>query len=457
MQWLINSGFLAAFVLVGYWIIARAYRGQARDASTQVIKRTTSRREVRTFFLIYNNKKSIPPIIESSDEYAFTNEKRLALKSALEQIKVKYHVPGLIVTLRHFSSPKRSTLVGNFFLGSTTIPELSPNVANVPMNESLHFRIGSVTKSMMATLIVILYEKGYLTLQSKIDQWFPDFPNAEKITVLQLLNMTSGLGDFENTARFEGIFRMDPEIHWDVRDCARWGRDEPVHFEPGTAWAYCNTGYILLGLIAEHLLNENNTREEGYMSLSAAFKKFLFDPLEMTSTYLPYCDSTITNPHPQGYSEHLDGKLKDATDWSCLWAWAAGGVISTSEDLHKWASNIGNGILLKAHRMPMNKFLESEMPTLLNEASIKANPKFDRYDFFYGLGVIYDHEWVWHNANTFGFQCACAYYPPLNLSVIISVNQNTLKADEIRYKLPTTDAIMKEVSKIYTPQSVVFS
>jgi D-alanyl-D-alanine carboxypeptidase len=111
--------------------------------------------------------------------------------------------------------------------------------------------LGSITKSFTAVVIMQLVEEGKLSLDNTIDTWFPDQPNADKITVRMLLSHTSGLANY-----ISGENVMDPKwVHeWAPVDLvAEANRLGPVD-EPGSGAHYSNTNYILLGLIVSFSL-----------------------------------------------------------------------------------------------------------------------------------------------------------------------------------------------------------
>jgi D-alanyl-D-alanine carboxypeptidase len=122
-----------------------------------------------------------------------------------------------------------------------------------PMRPGLHFRAGSLTKSLVATVVLLLVAEGRLSLQDTLQRWLPGIlPYGEQVTIRQLLDHTSGVP--HNWAAVEqtlyrssgGRFRV-----WTPRELVALVADQPPSFPPGTAWSYSNTGYLLLGLVVE--------------------------------------------------------------------------------------------------------------------------------------------------------------------------------------------------------------
>src|SRR4051794_18317542 len=122
------------------------------------------------------------------------------------------------------------------------------------MRPSDRFRIGSVTKTFVATAILQLAGEGKLSLDDSVDRWLPgEVPNGGAITIRQLLTMTSGIFDYLNDGDDTVLRReiSDPRVRWAPRDLVAIATAHAPRFAPGTSWSYSNTGYIVLGQIAE--------------------------------------------------------------------------------------------------------------------------------------------------------------------------------------------------------------
>ncbi len=120
----------------------------------------------------------------------------------------------------------------------------------VPNREDTKFNLGSINKNFTRAAIMQLSRQGKLALDDPIKKFLPDYPNAqaaEKVTVRQLLNMTSGIGDFFGD-RYDAAPKEKIRA---LRDYLPFFADLPLEFEPGTSNKYSNGGYIVLGLIIE--------------------------------------------------------------------------------------------------------------------------------------------------------------------------------------------------------------
>jgi D-alanyl-D-alanine carboxypeptidase len=206
-----------------------------------------------------------------------------------------------------------------------------------PMRPNLRFRAGSVTKTFVATVALQLVGEGALSLSDTVEHWLPALvPGGDAISVRQLLNHTSGLFDYLDDPR-----TLDPylagqlDFRWRPRQLVRIATSHPPLFPPGAAWSYSNTGYILLGMIIEAATGHR---------LAAELDRRVIRPLHLSSTSFDV-GTTIEGPHAHGYTL-LGADLTDVTVLSQSWAWAAGALVSTADDLGIFLSALLGGRLL---------------------------------------------------------------------------------------------------------------
>ncbi|WP_308465660.1 serine hydrolase domain-containing protein [Rathayibacter soli] len=229
--------------------------------------------------------------------------------------------------------------------------KVTPKASNV-------FRIGSVTKTMTAAVILQLVRDKKLALTDPIDQFIPGVPNGANITIADLLQMRSGLQNYLDTDGFASVFDQDMTHVWTPQQLVDFGIGYPAVSAPATAFDYSNTNTTLLGMVAEKLDGK---------PLADIFHDRLFGPLGMSETELPSAATTaLPSPQVQGYQDGIfpinhrpplsadqqaaaaTGTLKpnNVTVQSPSWSWAAGGVISSAKDLMTWAHVLGSSKLL---------------------------------------------------------------------------------------------------------------
>jgi D-alanyl-D-alanine carboxypeptidase len=217
---------------------------------------------------------------------------------------------------------------------------LADRTRGIPNQIDTRFNLGSMDKMFTAVAIMQLVEQGRLSVDDKIADVLPDYPNrqvAETVTIHQLLTHTSGMGDWSESERF-------PDLHDQIRrveDYLPLFVDTPLEFEPGDRFRYSNSGYIVLGLIIERI-----TGQSYYDYVRAS----IFEPSGMTGTGAYELDADVPNL-ARGYTRFaIDGsELDEITDYEFaapMKGGPSGGGFSTVEDLLAFRNALLDGRLL---------------------------------------------------------------------------------------------------------------
>ncbi len=181
------------------------------------------------------------------------------------------------------------------------------------------YEIGSLTKQFTAAAVMMFVEKGELSVEDTLEKFFPDYPYAKKVTVEQLLNMTSGIPDYLNDQLYLcETGQADPKSKFTIDDVLSIINGRELEFEPGTQFSYSNSNYYLLGNIVEQL---SDMKYEDFIKLK------IFKPLSMGSTSLELSKATA-----KGYLK--DGQEGLRVDSSYFGP--AGEIVSCAEDIFKW-------------------------------------------------------------------------------------------------------------------------
>jgi D-alanyl-D-alanine carboxypeptidase len=246
--------------------------------------------------------------------------------------------------------------------------ERAAGVADLETGERLRpdhrFRIGSVTKVFVATLVLQLVDEGALTLDGDAG------PIAEGVTIRQLLNHTSGFQNFHGdlVSLFEP-YRRNRAYRWELgpRQLLTLVKDKPPLFPPGRGWSYSGSNYLMLGLIVE---------ETTGATLRDQLRRRIVEPLELEATDLPD-GPPAADGVARGYlppdNPLLPGPVSvDVTDLDVPFNWAGGGIVSTARDVARFLHALLSGELLPAR-------LRSEMLSTV----VSDWEESDRY----GLGV----------------------------------------------------------------------
>jgi D-alanyl-D-alanine carboxypeptidase len=203
-----------------------------------------------------------------------------------------------------------------------------------------HVRIGSLTKTVTATVVLQLYESGQVSLEDPIGKYVSGMPNGDIATLRQLANMTSGIPSYSEDNAFQKQLFMNPTKAWTPEQLIDIVRGKPADFAPGTAWEYSNTNYVLLGMVIEKVTGK---------PAAAVYQERFFGPLGMAQTSFPAQSNAIADPHLFGVTAQgqPSGQTADATNWNPSFAFTAGAIISTLDDLYTWSKALftGNGIL----------------------------------------------------------------------------------------------------------------
>lgn len=210
----------------------------------------------------------------------------------------------------------------------------------VPNRLDTKFNLGSINKLFTKVAIAQLIEQGKVQLDGKLGTYLPDYPNREaaaRVTVAQLINMTSGIGDF-----FGERFDKTPKNQLrDNNSFLPLFADEKLHFEPGSQQEYSNGGYIVLGAIIERAANEDYYE---YV------RKHVFEPAGMINTDSYEADAIVPNL-AMGYTYADEqgrntGRLHQNVYTRPARASACGGGYSTAEDLFRFVTALKQGKLL---------------------------------------------------------------------------------------------------------------
>ena len=226
--------------------------------------------------------------------------------------------------------------------GNSGVAELGTTRA-VPVHG--RFRIGSITKTFVATVVLQLVGEGWLRLDDPVEKWLPGVvPDGDRITVRQLLNHTSGLYDYRRTLALPPSqeFLDNRWRTWTAAEQIERAVAHPPTFEPpGSAFAYSNTNYLVLGQIIERVTGRSYSKE---------IERRIIRPLRLHQTTLPGTTPWIRGPHPHGYAPVEDDgggiRIVDFTEMNPSLFGAGGEMISSARDLQRFFAALLGGRLL---------------------------------------------------------------------------------------------------------------
>jgi len=243
---------------------------------------------------------------------AFTDRLQFVLDSVCTRLNIKGVSAALLV-------PGAGTWTGTH----------GESYAGHPITSDMLFGINSNTKTYISTLMLKLQELGYVSVDDTIGTWIHGQPNINgQITIKQLLNHTSGLYSFTDTAQFWDSVWNDPTRIWMPEDVLQFVY--APNFAPGASWSYSNTNYLVAGLIIKQIMGQ---------PLSASLSNYIFSPAGLTNTvFFPEEAPTATVPHiwsvwfSGSYQEDVITTYAYSHNAMFSMSYGAGAIMSTAED-----------------------------------------------------------------------------------------------------------------------------
>ncbi|MER5404468.1 serine hydrolase domain-containing protein [Streptomyces sp. NPDC002769] len=288
-----------------------------------------------------------------------------ATERAMEAV-VRSGVPGVTAT----AGDRRGTWSATTGVGDLRTGE--------PRGGNDRYRVGSITKTFVSTVLLQLEAEGRLSLDDTVDRWLPGLVrghgnDGREVTVRRLLNHTSGIFDYTEDEDFVRTYFLKDGFlrhRYDTKSPAELVAIATAHrplFAPGASWSYSNTNYILAGMVIEKVTGHSYATE---------IDRRVIAPLGLRATSVPGTRTTLPRPSSRAYSKlaaTTTGPTYDVTTLSPSLASSAGGMISDSSDLNRFYTALLRGRLLPPEQL-------KEMKTTVAAEGI-PNAR-------YGLGLI---------------------------------------------------------------------
>jgi D-alanyl-D-alanine carboxypeptidase len=231
---------------------------------------------------------------------------------------------------------------------------LADVVEDTPLRDSDRFRIGSVSKSFVAVIMLQLAEEELLSLDDPAADYLPDeiverIANVDQVTIRQLLNHTSGIDDYYETDEFQDAIGADQSEHWTPEEALTYVYDLPALFAVGKRHSYSNSNYLLLQMIIE---------EVGEQPWGAELKARIAEPLDLKDTYVEHFE-TRRGGIVRSYADKTD-YWKDVTNVDDGTGLADGGVITTTAELATYMQALisGEALLSEQSRKEMQDWID---------------------------------------------------------------------------------------------------
>ncbi|TDO11829.1 CubicO group peptidase (beta-lactamase class C family) [Mycobacterium sp. BK086] len=294
------------------------------------------------------------------------------------------------------------------------------SMTGVPATTAMHFRNGAVAISYVATLLLRLVDEKKVSLDDTLSRWLPDVPNADRVTLGQLAQMTSGYVDYVigNEPMNAELYR-DPFRQWTTDQLLGYALDKPLLYTPGTNWNYAHTNYVLLGLALEKATGQD---------MPKLLNEKVLGPLGLTNTTNSFTPD-IPEPALHAFSSERRQALhiptgapfyEESTFWNPSWTITHGAIQTTDiYDLAATAEGIGSGRLLSgdSYQKMISTQLRGKTTPLPGCTTCGVQTDF----YTYGLGIVISGNWLLQNPLFSGYAAIEAYLPSRKIAIAVAV------------------------------------
>lgn len=293
-----------------------------------------------------------------------TDADKAKIDAAIPQVMERTGAPSISIGIARGGSVVYTKAFGHAILEERVAPEqggaMRPATMRAPVqaDAAMAYPIGSISKQFTAVCILLLQERGKLKLDDPVSKWFPDFTEANKVTIRNLLTHTSGYSDYAPQDYTIPAWTRPVKSETLIREWAT----KPLDFEPGTKWQYSNTNFQMAALIIEKVTGQT-------------LHDFLFTnviaPLKLQGVL--DLDTDRAKLQVRGYERHAMGPLRPAILEAPGWYTGDGGLAMPVATLMQWDESIVHRKLLKPA-----SYDEMTKPFILKDGT----------DSHYGLGVF---------------------------------------------------------------------
>ncbi|HET8928637.1 MAG TPA: serine hydrolase domain-containing protein, partial [Microbacterium sp.] len=175
---------------------------------------------------------------------------------------------------------------------TVSLQAFGESMTGVPATTDMHFRNGAVAFEYISNLLLQYVDDGTVSLDDTIDQWAPELPESDKVTLLMLTNQTTGYPDFETDPGWTAAYNADPFHEFTYQERLDYAFSRPMEFAPGTNWSYAHTNFMILGEILSQI---------GGAPLADLLREKVLDPMGLSQTQ-SFDSATIPEPVLHAYS-----------------------------------------------------------------------------------------------------------------------------------------------------------
>ncbi len=352
------------------------------------------------------------------------------LQEKLDSCVNAYNVPGISATL---------LLPGNRYWNGAS--GLSHIYSNAPMDTTLLFQEASVTKLFVATIVFQLIEEGSLTLDDEIGTHLSPIATIPSNTKIRyLLNQRSGIYNFIGQNPNAGnTWFSHPDSIWTPQLAIETYNDDPV-FTQNTAFSYCNTNYILLGMLIEHITG-NTFAEE--------LRERILEPYGLNQTFFPPTEE-INGPMTTGWTSFTSTTGPFTTDASVMlndcfasMVFTSGALVSYPKDVAKFTRLLFSGQILS----------EATLTQMKSCTNVNFSDGCNGYGYGTMRYTFNNKSWFGHGGDISGYTQLTIHQQQDSITLALSINRNNAPRNPITAALLNALNQALEVENIAADES----
>lgn len=328
------------------------------------------------------------------------------------------------------------------------------SMTGVPATPKMHTRNGAFAFTYIGQTYARLADQKVVSLDDPISKWLPQLRNSNKITIRNLLNMTSGYPDYVQQDEFLDSVQAEPYKQWTDDELIALGLAKPDLFEAGTNWAYSHTNYVILGQLLTKITGK---------SVPEVLDEYVITPMGLTNTSSNDGTPAVPEPVLHSFTSERRTFLKipqsipfyeEATFWNPSWT-TANGAVQTSNiyDITTSMQIVGSG-----SQVSPEMYEQQVGPALVGFGKKDSTGKCPTCRqltraFHYGLGVAVAGDWITQTKSFAGSSASGGYLPSekLAISVIANTAQDGFAPDGAYLNQNASFAIFADLVELVAP------
>lgn len=328
------------------------------------------------------------------------------------------------------------------------------SMTGVPATPEMHTRNGAFAFTYIGQTYARMADQKLVNLDDPISKWLPDLRDASKVTIRNLLNMTSGYPDYVYQPAVQDGVQAEPYKQWTDDEMIAVALARPNYFEPGTNWGYSHTNYVILGKLLSKITGK---------STSAVLSEYVLEPMNLANTSSNAGTPAVPEPALHAFTSERRSFLKvpaklpfyeEATFWNPSWT-TANGAVQTSNifDMTTSMEIVGSG-----SQVSPEMYQQQVAPTLVGFG--KKDPSGTcpvcrelTPELNYGFGVVLNGDWITQTKSFYGSSASGGYLPSekLTISVIANTAQDGFGPDGAYLNQNASFSIFTDIANLVAP------